>query len=154
MSNNAGKVRANISLARVLMGQNPCDTDLRANSLSRFDSIDQILEHLANSSPKDREAFLKPWATKKGRLKIGRKKRSPLKDYVKLREFLDYKESLEKKNNQKLSEKKAFEVLFGNAGVSVDEADKHIKTMQNRFSSVRKRYKWAPRISDVKSSSR
>lgn len=154
MSNDVEKVGENKSLAQILMGQSPCDTDSRADSLSRFDSVDQILEHLANSSPKDREAFLKPWATKKDRQKIGRRQRSLLNDFIKLYEFLDYKTHLENEQNCIFSERKALEALFDNAGFPVDEADKYIKTMQNRFSSVRKRYKWAKRISDVKSSSR
>lgn len=108
--------------------------EAKRGTLSPFDSLGEVLTHLANSSPKEREKFLKPWKDESARLGIGRKKNNDFAYYC---EMHDNRRLLEIKNDKKFSSwKKFLESYFKERypGMSVDDADKKIKTACNTIS--------------------
>lgn len=107
----------------------------REAQLKPFSSVDDVLIHLAGLSPKDRAAFLRPWATGKIVPQLGRKK--SFNSWGFWMDFEDYKAGLEKKRGKKLSDKTALEAAFDEAGVPSEEADKQIKTLQNLLGKER-----------------
>jgi hypothetical protein len=107
----------------------------REAQLKQFSSVDDVLIHLAGLSPKERAAFLRPWAIGKIAPGLGRKK--SFNSWGFWMDFEAYKTGLENKRGKKLSDKEALVAAFDEAKVPVEKADKQIKTLQNLLGKER-----------------
>ncbi len=122
----------------------------KINTLSGFESIEEMLIHLANSSPKEREKFLKPWKDSSAKSGIGRRKNDDFNFFV---EMHKERHSLETKNGKKFRSWKMFLQSYFKEEypkMPTEEADRKIKTAENRITGYESKTKKI--FSQIKSS--
>jgi hypothetical protein len=113
----------------------------KIETLSTFQSLEEIFTHLANSSPKEREQFLKPWKDKNAKAQAGRKKKNDFEFY---KEMHIERHSLETKNGKKFRSWKNFLQSYFKEKypkMPTEEADGKIHTAENRISAHESRMK-------------
>lgn len=112
----------------------------KKDALMQFQSEEEILVHLANSSPKEREKFLKPWKDKTAKPQAGRKKND---DFAFFKEMHTEKYALEAREGKELSMPEFLRSYYKEKypEMTTDKADQKIRTALNRISKIESRNK-------------
>ena len=108
----------------------------KLNNLKEFNSLEEILIHLANSSTKERSEFLKPWRNKSGKDGSGRKKNNDWEFWGRMKME---REDIERKNKKKFSSWKKFLQFYYKEkypNISIEDADSKINTAENKISGI------------------
>ena len=142
----------NDALVKALLKSRHATIEAQLQALSKYSSVTELMNYLADASPKERESFLKPWKSVNAKRGIGRKKQDDLLEIYTM--FIRLKEHHKIKSDGKM-----YDWVIENVGkkiTDVAEQKNHKKNRRNQragfLNKISKARKLYPFIEKTKSS--